>query len=452
MNIRLRDDAPPSRRQPRREPESASASTFALPRMTDVRLDVPAARALLLAAQGLDRRPRRKAAKRDVLAAIRRMGVLQIDTISVVNRSPYLVLWSRLGAYDPRWLDQHLAQGALFEYWAHEACFLPIEDYGLFRERMLDQGWTRWRYSHAVMEKHAGMVRRILDGIRQDGPVRSAELGEPKSGSGPWWGWKPEKRILESLFTAGELMIARREGFQRVYDLRERVFPSWSDDRIPPADEVRRTLVLESVRALGVAKAKWVADYYRMAKKETPLLVRALADEGALIPVEVDGWKEPGYLHPDNAALAADAAAGRVKPVLTTLLSPFDPIVWDRTRGSELFGFDYRLECYTPAPKRVYGYFTLPILRRGALIGRLDPKAHRRDGVFEVKALYLEPAVRVTAGLVADVARALRECAAWHGTPRIVIRRSDPPALAAKLTAALAVDDEPDGTESPHTP
>lgn len=405
--------------------------------MTDLHLDLSAARALLLAAQGLDRRPRRKATKRDVLATIRRMGALQIDTISVVNRSPYLVLWSRLGAYDPKWLDQLLAEGRLFEYWAHEACFLPIEDYPLFRHRMLDRGWTRWRYSHAVMEKHAATVERILAGIRENGPVRSAELGDRRSGTGSWWGWKPEKRILESLFTAGELMIARREGFQRVYDLRERVLPDWDDAKLPSNESVDRALALKAVHALGIARPKWVADYYRRGKKETPAVVHALAEAGELIPVRVEGWKEPAFVHPDHRALAERAAAGALKPVLTTLLSPFDPVVWDRTRGSELFGFDYRLECYTPGPKRVYGYFTLPILRRGQLIGRLDPKAHRREGVFEVKAIYLEPGVRVTGALVADVARALRECAEWHGTPRITIRRGEPASLAAKLSAAL---------------
>jgi len=404
--------------------------------MPALHLDLPAARALLLAAQGLDRRPRRKATKKDVLAAIRRMGVLQIDTISVVNRSPYFVLWSRLGAYDLKWLDALLAEGKLFEYWAHEACFLPIEDYPLFRHRMLDQGWTRWRYSHAVMDKHADVVARILATIREHGPVRSADFERPGHGGG-WWEWKPEKRILESLFTAGELMIARRTGFQRIYDLRERVLPEWDDASLPSTDETNRTRVLNAVRALGVSKAKWVGDYYRMGKKETPSLVRALGEEGALLPVAVEGWKEPGYVHPDHLPLAERAAAGALKPVLTTLLSPFDPVVWDRTRASELFGFDYRIECYTPAPKRVYGYFTLPILRRGALIGRLDAKAHRRDGVFEVKAIYLEPGVRITAGMLADVARALHECADWHGTPRITIRRSDPPALAAKLAAAV---------------
>jgi uncharacterized protein YcaQ len=403
-----------------------------------VRLSLAAARALMLAAQGLDRRPRRKARKADVLAAIRRMATLQIDTISVVNRSPYLVLWTRVGDFEPRWLDELLAEGAIFEYWAHEACFLPIEDYPLFRQRMLDRGWMGWRYSHAVMEKHAGDAERLLQQVREHGAVRSVDLAGPERGAGGWWGWKLVKRMLESLFTAGELMIARREGFQRVYDLRERVLPGWDDASLPTADHVHRTLALKAVRALGVAKAKWVADYFRLGKKETPALVRKLAAEGALATVEVEGWKEPGYVHPDHHALAASAGDGGVKPVLTTLLSPFDPIVWDRARAAELFGFEYRLECYTPAPKRVYGYFTLPILRRGALIGRLDPKAHRREGVFEVKAIYLEPGVRVTQGLVTDVARAVRECAAWHGTPRVVVGRSDPPRLAARLQAALA--------------
>lgn len=405
--------------------------------MTDLRLSVDDARALVLAAQGLDRRPRRRAKKADVLAAIRRMEVLQIDTISVVARSPYLVLWSRLGAYDPKWLDELLAEGALFEYWAHEACFLPIESYPLFRHRMLHPDGMGWKYRAEFMEKHRDAAARLLAHVRENGPVRSVDFERDGKGGG-WWEWKPEKRMLEGLFTAGELMIARREGFQRVYDLRERVLPDWDDARLPPTKDAHRTLALKAVRALGIAKAKWVADYFRMPKRETPAIVRALAERGELLSVEVDGWKEPAYVHPDHRALVESAAAGSIRPALTTLLSPFDPIVWDRARGSELFGFDYRLECYTPAPKRVYGYFTLPILRRGALIGRLDPKAHRKDGVFEVKALYLEPGVRVTNALVDDVARAIRECAAWHGTPEIVVRRSDPPGLAARIQEAAA--------------
>ena len=392
-----------------------------------------AARALMVAAQGLDRRARRRAGKADVLAAIRRMGVLQIDTIQVVARSPYLVLWSRLGAYQPRWLDELLAEGALFEYWAHEACFIPVEDYALFRHRMLDPAAMGWKYRADFIRKHRDEVGRLLATVREHGPVRSADFERRDGKGGGWWEWKPEKRMLESLFTAGELMIARRENFQRVYDVRERVLPSWSDDQLASPGEVARTLALRAVRALGVAKAKWVADYFRTAKRTTPLVTARLADEGALLRVEVEGWKEPGFVHPDHAELAARAAAGEVRPTLTTLLSPFDPLVWDRARAAELFGFDYRLECYTPAPRRRWGYFVLPILRRGALVGRVDAKAHRRDGVFEVKSLFLEPGVRPTDRLLADIGGALRECAAWHGTPAVVVRQSDPSQIAAHI-------------------
>ncbi|HEU0300758.1 MAG TPA: crosslink repair DNA glycosylase YcaQ family protein [Longimicrobium sp.] len=404
--------------------------------MSDIHLDQPAARALMLAAMGLDRRPRRRARKADVLAAIRRMGTLQIDTISVVARSPYLVLWTRLGDYDPRWLDELLAEGKLFEYWSHEACFLPIEDYPLYRHRMLDHAWAGWRYAHKWMDAHRDDAARLLQFVRERGPVRSTDFERAETRGG-WWSWKPEKRMLESLFTAGELMIARREGFQRIYDLRERVLPSWDDARLPSTGEVRRTLVLEVVRAMGIAKAKWVADYFRMDKTSTKLIPERLAEDGGLLRVPVEGWKEPAYVHPDHADTARAAAAGRLKPVLTTLLSPFDPLVWDRGRASEMFGFDYRIEVYTPAPKRVYGYYVLPILHRGKLVGRLDPKAHRKEGVFEVRKIHFEPGVRLTERLIAEVAAAVRDCARWHGTPRVEVRASHPPEAVARLHDAL---------------
>jgi uncharacterized protein YcaQ len=403
-------------------------------------LDPSAARVLMLAAQGLDRRPRRRAKKADVLAAIRRMGALQIDTISVVARSPYLVLWTRVGDYEPRWLDELLASGKLFEYWSHEACFLPVEDYPLYRHRMLDHAWAGWRYAHKWMDAHREDAARLLQHVREHGEARSTDFVRADTRGG-WWSWKPEKRMLESLFTAGELMIARREGFQRIYDLRERVLPSWDDARLPSTDEVRRALVLNAVRALGVAKAKWVADYFRMDKTSTKKIPERLADAGDLLRVSVDGWNEPGYVHSDHADTARAAAAGRIKPVLTTLLSPFDPLVWDRGRASEMFGFDYRIEVYTPAAKRVYGYYVLPILHRGKLVGRLDPKAHRKEGVFEVRKIHFEPGVRLTDRLIGEVAVAVQDCARWHGTPRVEFRASDPPEAARRLQAALATAD-----------
>jgi hypothetical protein len=395
------------------------------------------AQEVTLAAQGLLRRPARKATKADVLAAIRRMAALQIDTIHVVARSPYLVLWSRLGDYEPRWLEELLAGGKIFEYWAHVACFLPIEDYPLYRHRMLNADSMGWQYSDAWMKAHRKQVDGILSLIRERGPVRSSDFTRADGKPGGWWEWKPEKRTLEMLFTAGELMIARRHNFQRIYDLRERVLPSWSDEQLPSQEEVNRQLVLKAVRALGITTAAWVNDYFRTPRQPTRKLTEKLADEGALLSIEVEGWEETAYAHPSHRHLIREAAAGRLRAELTTVLSPFDPLVWDRTRALAMFGFDYRLECYTPAPKRRYGYFTLPLLHRGQLIGRLDPKAHRKEGVFEIKFLYLEEGVSATDEMMSDVANALRECAAWHRTPEVVVRQSVPKTIAARLQRAL---------------
>ncbi|HEX9106750.1 MAG TPA: crosslink repair DNA glycosylase YcaQ family protein [Longimicrobiales bacterium] len=406
-------------------------------------LSLAGARALAIAAQGLERRPRRRARKADVLACIRRMGALQIDTIHVVARSPYLVLWSRLGDYRPEWLEQLLEERKIFEYWAHEASFLPMEDYPLLRWRMNEPECQGWHYRGDFMRKHRAETEAVREHLRASGPLRSSDFEHPdgKKGGG-WWGWKTEKRILEYLFTAGEVMIAARERFQRLYDLRERVLPrALQDAPAPSKEEAVRQLALRAVRALGVARAGWVADYYRTDKRSTPALVRQLAGEGALVTVQVEGWKEPGFVHPDNAALLERAADGALKPSHTTLLSPFDPIVWDRKRARDLFGFDYALECYIPGPKRRWGYYVLPILRRDALVGRLDAKAHRQKdggGTFEVKSLWLEEGVRAGDRLAGDIAGALLACAAWHGTPEVALRRVHPERFGSVLEQALA--------------
>jgi uncharacterized protein YcaQ len=415
-----------------------------------MRFSRAAARALLLAAQGLDAPPERPATKGDVLGCVRRMGVLQIDSIAVVARSPYLVLWSRLGSYEPRWLDDLLAEGSLFEYWSHAACFIPIEDYGLYRRFMLE-GREK---SRAWMSAHPEEIARVLARVREGGEVRSAEFVRTDGRAGGWWEWKPEKRALEHLFAAGELMISRRDpSFHRVYDLRERVLeralPGWEDALAPTYEEVQRALALGAVRSLGVAVARWVPDYFRTPKKGVAGLLAELADEGALLRAQIGD--EPAYVHPDNAKLAEAAASGGLDPSLTTLLSPFDPVVWDRARALELFGFEYRIEVYTPAASRRYGYYSLPILHRGTLVGRLDAKAHRKEGLFEVKALHLEPDVSATEDLVFGLAGALRGCAAWHGTPEILVRRSDPPGLVEPLDAAIGGETgpPPPGTPPP---
>src|SRR5215210_18383 len=392
---------------------------------------------MLLAAQGLNSAPKR-ATKGDVREIIRRMGVLQIDSISVVALSPYLVLWSRIGGYDPVWLDELLAEGALFEYWSHAACFIPIEDYGLYRRLMLG----KTDKTRAWMEAHPDALEQVMGRIREDGPVRSAEFARTDGKAGGWWEWKPEKRALEHLFAAGELMISRRENFHRVYDLRERVLanalPTWEDALAPNEQEVRRALALKAVRALGVAVVRWVPDYFRTPKRGAAKLLEELADEGSLLRAGIED--EAAYVHPDNAGIAEEILTGSLQPSVTTLLSPFDPVVWDRARALELFGFDYKIEVYTPAARRRYGYYSLPILHDGALVGRLDAKAHRRQGTFEVKVIHLEPDTLVNDDLVSGIAGALRHCAGWHGTPEVLVRRSDPPELAEMLT--ISVEDD----------
>ncbi|CAD6553036.1 winged helix-turn-helix domain-containing protein [Paraburkholderia metrosideri] len=385
-------------------------------------LPLPAARTLHLAAQGLLTPPRRKAVKADVLDTIARMTQLQIDTIHVVARSPYLVLFSRLGAYPQQWLDEHLAEGKLFEYWSHEACFVPTEDYGLLRHRMLDPSGMGWKYAAEWHKKHRKAIDALLAHIRATGPVRSADFVREAGKGNGWWDWKPEKRHLEVLFAIGQLMVAERRNFHRVYDLTERVMPNWDDARdLQPADAVTAEVLRRTCRALGVARADWVADYYRLPRRPYRDELHTLADQGELIQVQVEGWKQDTFVHRDIAPMLDDAASGKLASTVTTVLSPFDPVVWDRKRAAALFDFDYAIECYTPAAKRKYGYFVLPLLSRGKLVGRVDAKAHRTQQVFEVKSLHMETGVRLSARLAGDLRRALQRCADWHGTPQLQI-------------------------------
>ncbi|WP_439839165.1 winged helix-turn-helix domain-containing protein [Aeromonas caviae] len=394
-------------------------------------LSLQDARHLQLAAQGLLTPRRARATPADLLACIRRMALLQIDTISVVARSPYLVLFSRLGHYDPRWLEQLLADGDLFEYWAHEACFVPREDYRLLRHRMLDPAAMGWKFSAQWLKTHGGEIAQIVERIRQDGPVRAFDFERKGDKGNGWWDWKPEKRHLEVLFTAGQLMVRERRNFQRVYDLAERVMPEWNDERdLPSPDLARRDMVRASCRALGLVKTGWVADYYRLKRGKYDALLHQLADEGELLPVRVEGWQHGAFVHTSLADELVRAQAGTLKASHTAVLSPFDPLVWDRKRASELFGFDYRIECYTPAPKRQYGYFVLPLLHRGKLVGRMDAKAHRKEGVFEVKSLYLEDGVRVTRTLAQDLGKAIQKLAQWHQTPTLRYGAIPAPLLA----------------------
>ncbi|MFC4728308.1 winged helix-turn-helix domain-containing protein [Coralloluteibacterium thermophilus] len=409
--------------------------------MSALRLAARQARRLHLHAQGLAAPPRRRARPEDVVDAVRRMQLLQIDTIQVVARSPYLVLFSRLGGYPREWLDQALARGALFETWAHEACFAPIETLHLHGAR--DEPARHWarRRAERMLAEHPQAMHALLDHVRRHGEARSSDFERSGGAAQGWWDWKLEKQALEAWFALGALMVARRENLQRVYALRETVLAragALPEPPVPDPAARRREVVLRSVQALGIARARWIADYFRIAPRVGPEELAPLVEAGHLLRVEVDGWPDPGYVHAAHAGALEAAAAGRLKARHTTLLSPFDPVVWDRERARALFGFDYRIECYVPEPRRRYGYFVLPILRGDALVGRLDAKAHRSEGVFEVRGLWLEEGVRASSALLKDIATAVARAAAWHGTPEVRVLRTRPSALLAPLRAAVA--------------
>jgi Uncharacterized protein conserved in bacteria len=386
--------------------------------MTPPQISLDTAQSLSLHAQELLHPTGQPGRKEDVLATIQRNGVWQIDTINIVARSPYLALWSRLGNYDMAWLDELLAEGRLFEYWAHAACFIPIEQYPYHRRMMLERQHHH-RYAEWYQE-HQADTDAVLRYVQEHGAVRSADFERKDGKKGTWWDWKIEKDALEHWLAVGELMVARREKFQRVYDLRERVLPNWHDDNVPTLEECVHFFTRTSVQALGIAQRDWVADFYRLPKASVAKAIEKLLAEGALSEIQVEGWAEPALVPSETLTLLEDPAVN-LTPTFTTLLSPFDTLIWDRKRARQMFDYDFSIECYLPAPKRKYGYYLLSVLHRGRLVARLDAKAHRQEGRFEVKSFYWEAGVTPTPDMLSDIRAAMQSCADWHKTPELCL-------------------------------
>ncbi|WP_437888122.1 winged helix-turn-helix domain-containing protein [Phytobacter sp. V91] len=407
--------------------------------MSVARISLQTARHLHLEAQGLLKKPGRKARPGDILSTIARMSLLQIDTINIVARSPYLVLFSRLGHYSPVWLDEALARGELMEYWAHEACFLPRSDFELVRHRMLAPDKMGWKYSQEWMQEHGEEIDMLLAHMQQHGPVRSADFAHPRKGAGGWWAWKPHKRHLEGLFTAGKVMVIERRNFQRVYDLTSRVMPDWNDERdLLPQAQAEYRMLANSARSLGLFRAQWLADYYRLRQPALPALLERMQAENLIVPVNVETLG-PAWLHTSLLPLLEQGTSDKLKATHSAVLSPFDPVVWDRKRAEQLFNFSYRLECYTPAPKRQFGYFVLPLLHCGQLVGRMDAKMHRQQGILEVIALWLEPDVKPGHRLEKGLLAAISDFARWQGAERITFGRL-PDGLFADARSGLEID------------
>ncbi|EOW5510532.1 TPA: YcaQ family DNA glycosylase [Escherichia coli] len=386
-------------------------------------LSLADARNLHLAAQGLLNKPRRRASLEDIPATISRMSLLQIDTINIVARSPYLVLFSRLGNYPAQWLDESLARGELMEYWAHEACFMPRSDFRLIRHRMLAPEKMGWKYKDAWMQEHEAEIAQLIQHIHDKGPVRSADFEHPRKGASGWWEWKPHKRHLEGLFTAGKVMVIERGNFQRVYDLTHRVMPDWDDERDLVSQTEAEIIMLDnSARSLGIFREQWLADYYRLKRPALAAWREARAEQQQIIAVHVEKLGNL-WLYADLLPLLERALAGKLTATHSAVLSPFDPVVWDRKRAEQLFDFSYRLECYTPAPKRQYGYFVLPLLHRGQLVGRMDAKMHRQTGILEVISLWLQEGIKPTTMLQKGLRQAITDFASWQQATRVTLGR-----------------------------
>ncbi|MBO3274621.1 winged helix-turn-helix domain-containing protein [Pseudomonas schmalbachii] len=372
------------------------------------------ARRLALTAQGFaERRPRGAVQRRHLRSLFERLGVLQIDSVNALVRSHYLPLFSRLGNYPQEWLDEAAWSAGrhrrLFEYWGHEASLLPLELYPLMRWRMQRAKRGEGIYAQLARfgREQGDVIQRVLQAVREQGALGAGSLSTRKEKAGPWWDWSAEKHALEWLFAAGEVTVAGRRGFERLYDLPERVLPAELLAQSEPDEaEAQRGLLLHAARALGVATEKDLRDYFRLKPDDSKPRLAELVESGELLPLRVDGWGQPAYS-------AGEPAIPR-KVRASALLSPFDSLVWERARTERLFDFHYRLEIYTPQHKRVYGYYVLPFLFDEHLAARVDLRAERGHGRLAVHAVHQEDRGLGEAGLQA-LAEQLRGMAAWLG-------------------------------------
>ena len=370
------------------------------------------ARSIALAAQGLQQSGKLVSKELNIYALRRTfqdIGVLQIDAVSVVARSHLLVLRSRLGSSQERLLEvlnrSAYKRRDLTEYWCHEASYLPVQDWPLFKWRMQEaQSGKVWKGIWDFVTNNRKFVEAVHEKIRDLGPSSAGQLGSQKK-KGSWWSWSDTKIALEWLFWVGAVAVSHRENFTRFYDLSERVLPAEILGSALPANQAQRELILKASRHLGVATAEDLVDYHRLPKVEGKKRVGELAEDKLLREVVVEGWDRPGYLHPKTSFEKTTSRS--------VLLSPFDPLVWFRPRARRLFDFDYRLEIYIPAEKRRHGYYVLPFLDRNKLRARVDVKANSEKNILEVRGAYGEGRT-VDQETAESLAHELQALASWR--------------------------------------
>jgi len=387
------------------------------------------ARRIALAAQGFGRTPPAAPGRKHVRDLIGKLGVVQIDSVNVVTRTHYVPAFSRLGDYPREALEAEAwgARRGLFEYWGHEASLMPMELQPLLRWRMARaEAGEMWTGLSRFGRERRDYIDGVLSEIERRGPVTGGDFNDAPRGAPGWWGWSDGKRALEWLFWAGMITTKTRRGFERVYDLTERALPARIVD-LPTPDEAdaQRELIRLSARAMGVATAADLRDYFRLPLAEAKARIAELVEGGELTPVSVKGWRQEAYL-------SAGAKTPR-KVAGAALLSPFDNLIWARDRTERLFGTRVRLEIYTPAHKRMHGYYVLPFLEDEAITARVDLKSDRKAGVLLVQAAWREP--DATADTPARLAAELRRMSVWLGLGEVeVVGKGD---LAAALSDAI---------------
>jgi uncharacterized protein YcaQ len=392
-----------------------------------MQLTVDRARRTALAAQGFaDPRPVGRIDRRHVRRVLDRVGLIQIDSVNVLVRSQELPLFARLGPHPRDLLPKMLDAGELFEYWAHEASLLPIETLPWFRWTM-DAKFIRWAGLRRMADEHPDVVERVLTVVAERGPIAPSDIAEREGRSGPWWGWDNTQRAFAVLFAYGEISARRRSNFEREYDLLHRMLPTEHVEAPGLSEEEsRRAMVLRAARSLGVGTVADLCDYFRLNVPRTRPVITALVDEGQLLPATVAGWKAPAFVPVDVRVPRRVSARA--------LLSPFDSLIWFRDRTERLFDFRYRIEIYTPAPKRVYGYYVLPFLLGDRLVARVDLKADRKASALLVRGAFGEdpvPSPEVAEELAAELAL----MAGWLGLDGVVVERNGD--LAPALRTAI---------------
>ncbi|CDX29715.1 conserved hypothetical protein [Mesorhizobium plurifarium] len=380
------------------------------------KISLAMARRIALGAQGFnDPKPGGVPDRRHLARVLSRTGLLQIDSVSAVVRAHYMPLYSRLGPYPLALLDNAAVtrKRAVFEYWAHEASFLPVETYPLMRWRMqrAEQGDEMYLGLAKWGRERKAMIDEIYKEVADRGPIAASDI-EGHKGNGGWWGWSEAKHAFEWLFWAGRITTAYRRGFERYYDLPERVLPqAVLDLPVPSVEDAHRELLRISARAHGIATYGDLRDYFRLAPGDTKDRIEELVEAGELLPVKVEGWDKPAYLHKDARIPRRIEARA--------LLAPFDPVVFERTRTEKLFGFRYRIEIYTPAEKRQYGYYVLPFLLGDRIVARIDLRADRPASVLRVHAAYAEAGA--PAETAAQLFDELKQMQAWLGLEAIEV-------------------------------